>query len=140
MDRLAACSIELRSHRRRRGLLVLDKLKTVLPIVLLEPSDRAATEPAITIPKYQMGVRLHTVERYRRTTVSSSIPDFISRPDDILLLAARGAAQAPVISITQKPKDLSPIRPERRSHSHDHSGLHNDPCRRSDICSVRLLA
>jgi len=70
--------MELRSHRRRWGLLVLDEPKTVLPIVPLEPSDQPATEPAVTIPKYQMDVRSHTFELYRRTTISSSIQDFIS--------------------------------------------------------------
>jgi hypothetical protein len=59
-------------------------LKTALPVLPLKPSDRAATEPKVTIPKYQMGVRSHTFELYRRTTISSSLQDFISRPDDIL--------------------------------------------------------
>src|ERR1700720_3538487 len=118
MNCLATCSIKLRCHGRRWSFLVSDKLKTVLPIVPLEPSDRAATEPTISIPKYQMGVQSHSLELYRRTTVSSSIQDFISRPDDILPSAPGGAVPSPVISITQKPKDLSPIRPERRSHSH----------------------
>src|ERR1700730_4677451 len=130
MNCLATCSIQLRSHRRRWNFLVSDKLKTVLPVLPLKPSDRAATEPAVTIPKYQMGVRSHTLELYRRTTISSSIPDFISRLDNIRLSSRHGAT-GPVISITRKLMDLSLSQPERRSHSHDRSGPHNDPCRKS---------
>ncbi len=139
MNCLATCSIKLRCHGRRWSFLISDKLKTVLPVLPLKPSDRAATEPTVTIPKYQMGVQSHTLELYRGTTISSSISDFIS-VQTISGCGPQASSRVSVSNLTQKPKDLSPIRPERRSHSHDHSGLHNDPCRRSDICSVRLLA